>query len=178
MKLTVLLVFLSTVSWASAQVRLPQLMGDKMVLQRDIPLKLWGWAAPSERIELKFAGHRYKTRAGADSSWEVRMPPMKAGGPYTLEIQATNHLVVNDILVGDVWFCSGQSNMVLPMERVKEKYPDDVAGAEFPMIRNFFIATAADVAATHTDYPPSKWIAATPQHVLAFGAASWFFAKS
>jgi sialate O-acetylesterase len=178
MKLTVLLVFLSTVSWASAQVRLPQLMGDKMVLQRDIPLKLWGWAAPSERIELKFAGHRYKTRAGADSSWEVRMPPMKAGGPYTLEIQATNHLVVNDILVGDVWFCSGQSNMVLPMERVKEKYPDDIAEANFPEIRNFFVPTAADVVAVHKDLPHSGWKEANPTNVLSFGAATYFFARN
>jgi sialate O-acetylesterase len=177
MKLIVLFVFLSTVSWASAQVRLPQLIGDKMVLQRDIPLKLWGWAAPSERIELKFAGHRYKTRAGADSSWEVRMPPMKAGGPYTLEIQATNHLVVNDILVGDVWFCSGQSNMVIPMERVKEKYPDDIAGVDFPQIRNFFVPTAADVVKVHKDLPRSGWKEANPTNVLSFGAATYFFAR-
>src|ERR1700749_4234696 len=101
----------------TAQVRLPQLIADKMVLQREMPLKLWGWATPSERIELRFAGRTYKTRAAADSSWEVKLPPMKAGGPYMLEIRASNHIVVNDILVGDVWFCSGQSNMVTPMER-------------------------------------------------------------
>jgi sialate O-acetylesterase len=102
---------------------------------------------------------------------------MKAGGPYTLEIHASNHLVVNDILIGDVWFCSGQSNMVIPMERVKEKYPDDIAGADFPQIRNFFVPTAADVMARHEDLPHSTWQEANPTTVLAFGAATYFFAR-
>ena len=162
---------------ASAQVRLPQLIADKMVLQRDIPLTIWGWASPRERITLEFAGRRYRTSAAADSSWQVRVPAMKAGGPYTLEIHASNHLVVNDILIGDVWFCSGQSNMVIPMERVKEKYPDDIAGADFPQIRNFFVPTAADVMARHEDLPHSTWQEANPTTVLAFGAATYFFAR-
>ena len=171
------LTFLFVALSGSAQVRLPQLIGDKMVLQRGIPLKLWGWATPAERIDLTLAGRHYKTRAGADSSWEVRIPPMKAGGPYTLDVQATNHLVVNDILIGDVWFCSGQSNMVIPMERVKEKYPDDIAGADFPEIRNFFVPTTADVTTVHDDLPHSGWKEANPTNVLAFGAATYFFAR-
>lgn len=171
------LLFLLTGLRALAQVRLPQLIADKMVLQRDIPVNLWGWAAPSERIEIRFAGRNYKTRAAADSSWQVRLPAMKAGGPYTLDIRASNHLVVNDILVGDVWFCSGQSNMVIPMERVKEKYPEDIARADFPQIRNFFVPTAADVEAVHADLPHSAWREANPTTVMAFGAATYFFAR-
>ncbi|HTR28337.1 MAG TPA: sialate O-acetylesterase [Puia sp.] len=162
---------------ATAQVRLPQLISDNMVLQRDIPIKLWGWAAPSERIELRFAGRHFRTQAAADSSWIVRIPPMKAGGPYTLEIGASNHILINGILIGDVWFCSGQSNMVIPMERVKEKYPDDIATANFPQIRNFFVPTAADIMAVHKDLPHSGWRAASPTNVLAFGAATYFFAR-
>ncbi len=176
-KFTLLHVFLFFIGSVSAQIRLPQLIGDKMVLQRGIPLTFWGWASPGERIELKFAGGRYKTRAGADSSWAVRIPPMMTGGPYMLDIQATNHLLVNDILIGDVWFCSGQSNMVIPMERVKERYPDDIAGADFPQIRNFFVPTAADVDAIHKDLPHSGWKEANPTNVLAFGAATYFFAR-
>jgi sialate O-acetylesterase len=171
------ILFLFTGLATSAQVRLPQLIADKMVLQRGIPLKLWGWAAPSEQVELKFGGRSYRTRAGADSNWEVRLPPMTAGGPYTLDIRASNHLIVNDILVGDVWFCSGQSNMVLLMERVKEKYPEDIAGADFPEIRNFFVPTAADVTAVHPDLPHSGWKEANPADVLGFGAAMYFFAR-
>ncbi|HET6256177.1 MAG TPA: sialate O-acetylesterase [Puia sp.] len=169
--------FLFTGLLTTAQVRLPQLISDKMVIQRGIPITFRGWAKPSERIGLVFAGRRYKTRAAADSSWEVKLPAMQAGGPYTLDIRASNHLVVNDILVGDVWFCSGQSNMVLPMERVKEKYPEDIAGADLPQIRNFFVPTEADVAAVHKDLPRSSWKEANPTDVLGFGAASFFFAR-
>lgn len=176
-KIFVIVFFVLAGLRASAQVRLPRLIADKMVVQRDIPITFWGWAAPSERIELEFAGRYYKTRAGADSSWEVKLPARKAGGPYTLEIRASNHLVVNDILVGDVWFCSGQSNMVIPMERVKEKYPDDIAAADFPQIRNFFVPTAADVTVVHNDLPHSVWKEANPTNVLAFGAATYFFAR-
>jgi sialate O-acetylesterase len=103
---------------------------------------------------------------------------MKAGGPYTMDITASNQLQVKDILLGDVWLCSGQSNMVLNMERVKEKYPDEIAVADYPQIRNFFIPTAADAARPHAELPPGKWVAASPKTVLEFGAAAYFFAKN
>ncbi len=99
---------------------------------------------------------------------------MKAGGPYLMDI---NHIIIQDILIGDVWFCSGQSNMVLPMERVKEKYPEEIAKADYPQIRNFFIPTASGISKVHDDLPPGKWKAADPKNVLDFGAATWFFAK-
>jgi len=161
----------------SAQVRLPALIANKMVLQRDMPVTLWGWAAPGERIELQFAGRCYKTRAAADSGWLVRLSAMKAGGPYTLDIRASNHVVIDDILVGDVWFCSGQSNMVLLMERVKEKYPEDIAQANFPQIRNFFVPTLSDITKVHNALPGSAWEEANPKNALAFGAAAYFFAR-
>ena len=81
---------------------------------------------------------------------------MKAGGPYTMEVKGNNTIIINNILLGDVWFCSGQSNMVINMERVKEKYPDDIASANFPEIRNFFIPTASDVTSVHKELPDSK----------------------
>jgi sialate O-acetylesterase len=162
---------------SSAQVRLPQLIADHMVLQRDNPITIWGWASPSEKILVTFDGKTYKTVAAADSSWEIRLRAMKAGGPYTMEIRGRNHLTLKDILIGDVWFCSGQSNMVLDMERVKEKYPEEIAQANFPEIRNFFVPTLSDVARLHEDLPSSKWEEANPKNVLLFGAATWFFAK-
>src|SRR5580704_14777673 len=128
---------------APAQVRLPQLIGDHMVLQREIPVNIWGWAAPGEKVEVRFAGKRYKTKAAGDSSWQVKLEAMKAGGPYDMDIRGSNagtgsnEITLKDILIGDVWFCSGQSNMVLNMERVKEKYPEEIAAADYPQIRNF-----------------------------------------
>jgi sialate O-acetylesterase len=162
---------------AAAQVRLPQLIADRMVLQRDVPVNIWGWAAPGERVRIRFGGRTYTARAAADSSWGVRLRPMKAGGPYTMDIAASNHIVLTDILMGDVWFCSGQSNMVIPMERVKEKYPGDIVGADYPQIRNFFVPTLADVSGLQEDLPASKWVAADPRAVLRFGAAAYFFAR-
>src|SRR5450759_3598324 len=93
-------------------------------------------------------------------------------------VKGHNSITVNDILVGDVWFCSGQSNMVVNMERVKEKYPEDIAGANFPEIRNFFIPIISDVTALHKDLSAGKWVSASPVNVLGFGAVTFFFARS
>lgn len=166
-----------SITEAGAQVRLPQLVSDGMVLQRDAPLKIWGWAAPAEKINLTFNGKTYKTTASDDGKWDVTMKALKAGGPYTMNISASNRIQLKDILIGDVWFCSGQSNMALQMERVKEKFADEVANVNYPQIRNFFIPTISDVSKVHEDLPPGKWTPALPGQILGFGAVSYFFAK-
>jgi len=157
-------------------VRLPQLVGTGMVLQRNARINIWGWAAAGEKVSISFRGN-YHTVADKNGEWKIVLPAMKPGGPYIMDIRASNHLVLNDILIGDVWFCSGQSNMVLPMERVKERYPEEIASANYPEIRNFFVKTESDVTRLHDDLLPGKWIKADPENILSFGAASWFFAK-
>ncbi len=161
----------------SAQVKLPALVRDSMVLQRETPLTIWGWAAKDENITIAFNNKTFNTKANDAGKWFVVLPAMKAGGPYTMDITASNHLHLQDILIGDVWLCSGQSNMVLNMERVKEKYPDEVANADYPEIRNFFIPTVADATKLHDDLPPGNWETATAKSILNIGAASYFFAK-
>ncbi|WP_413670956.1 sialate O-acetylesterase [Mucilaginibacter sp. Mucisp86] len=158
-------------------VRLPQLVANGMVLQRDAKVKIWGWADAGEKITINFQHKTYRTVTNQSGSWKITLQPMKAGGPYTMEITGNNHITIQDILIGDVWFCSGQSNMVLPMERVKERYPDEIAKANYPQIRNFFVKTEADVTKQHQDLLPGKWVKADSVAVLGFGAASWFFAK-
>jgi len=175
---TALLIILSfSIQYAKAQVRLPQLVSDGMVLQRDAKIKIWGWASPGEKVKIKFNRHNFTITASANGQWSAILPAMKAGGPFAMDINAKTHIIINDILIGDVWFCSGQSNMVLPMERVKEKYPDVIDSANYPQIRNFFIATVSDVSKIYDDLPPGKWLAANPKNALNFGAASYFFAK-
>jgi len=171
-------IFCLLVCFVSAQVKLPVIISDGMVLQRDANVKVWGWAANGEKVTVAFNNKSYTAVADANGKWFITLPKMKAGGPYKMDITASNQLHVDNILFGDVWFCSGQSNMVLNMERVKERYPEDIASANYPEIRNFFIPTLADAGKLHEDLPPGKWqAAASPKTVLEFGAASYFFAR-
>jgi sialate O-acetylesterase len=160
-----------------ATIKLPYLISDGMVLQRNTKLKIWGWADVGEHITVKLLGHTYKATAGSNGKWDIQLKSLKAGGPYIMDISGSNHIILKDILVGDVWFCSGQSNMVLNMERVKEKYPEEITSANFMQIRNFFILTAADVTQPHDDLPAGKWLSADQKNVLGFGAVTYFFAK-
>lgn len=161
-----------------ADVKLPQLVSNGMVLQRDTKLKIWGWASPGEKVHIAFNGKKGNAVTGADGKWLIVLPAMKAGGPFTMTIKGKNEITLSDILLGDVWFCSGQSNMVLRMEAVKEQYPEDVASANYPQIRNFYVRNVADFTPTHDELPAgAKWVAATPTSVLDFSAASYYFAR-
>ncbi len=162
---------------AQAQVRLPRLISNGMVLQREAPVRVWGWAQPGEKVALAFQGHTYRATTGADGQWRVALPPLQAGGPYELSIDASNHLVVKDVLVGDVWFCAGQSNMELPMRRVRDKYPQEVATASNPRIRQFDVPMRYDFRGPKADVTGGGWVAVTPETVLNFTAVGYFFAK-
>ena len=166
-----------TVLMSFGNIKLPQLIANSMVLQRDMPLKIWGWADPGEKISVDCNKRIFKAVTQPDGKWLLTMDAMKAGGPYTMVIKGNNEISLTDILIGDVWFCSGQSNMVIPMERVKEKYPDEILSANYPQIRNFFVPTASDVRKVHDDLPVSKWVVTSPATVSPMGAASYFFAK-
>ena len=91
------------------------------MLQRDQSLKIWGYASPKEKISITLDGKRYKTRADSNGDWEVAMPAHQAGGPFEMVLKGKNEVRVKDILFGDVWLCTGQSNMVLNKERCKRK---------------------------------------------------------
>jgi sialate O-acetylesterase len=163
---------------AFGQVRLPRLVGDGMVLQRDAQVKVWGWADAGEKVTLNFAGRTYNAAAGADSKWAVTLSALKAGGPYSMEIHAGNHITLKNILIGDVWVCSGQSNMELPMDRVKDKYPDIVAHCDNPRIRQFLVPDRYVFTSPQEDLQSGGWESANPQSILQFTAVGYFFAKA
>jgi sialate O-acetylesterase len=163
---------------SAAQVRLPRLVRDSMVLQRNVPVHLWGWAFPGETISIHFCGKHFKAKTKSDGSWSVKMPPLQAGGPYTMNIDGSNHIQLKDILIGDVWICSGQSNMVHQMRLHKERYADDILNAQYPEIRQFWIPTMTDLRTPHNDLPTGFWKAATPQDVNDFSAVAYFFARN
>ncbi|TLU92478.1 sialate O-acetylesterase [Dyadobacter sediminis] len=160
-----------------AQVRLPKLVSDNMVLQRDQPIAIWGWAAPKEKVTVTFKNKNYHAVAKADGSWKTELPAQPAGTGFDMVIKGKNRVQIRNIAFGDVWLCSGQSNMVINMERVKERFPEDIASARYPDIRNFFIPARTDLNGPEKDLPPSQWKAATTADILSFGAVSYFFAR-
>jgi sialate O-acetylesterase len=160
------------------QVRLPRLVSDGMVLQRDASVKIWGWAEAGEEISISFNGKTYNTAADTDGKWAVTLPELKAGGPYSMDINASNHLTLKDILIGDVWVCSGQSNMDLTMDRVKYRYEDVIANSNNPAIRRFFVSKRYDFNTPQQDLQSGRWESANPKSILRFTATGYFFAKA
>ncbi|WMI67740.1 sialate O-acetylesterase [Mangrovimonas sp. YM274] len=169
------LFFQFTVSYS--QIKLPQLVSNGMVLQRDQDVKIWGWSSPYESVTLTFQNKKYRTKADSSGAWSINLPPQKAGGPFSMKLQGKNKIEISDILFGDVWLCSGQSNMVNPIERVKEKYPEAAFHSNYPEIRNFFIPTKTNLEGPQNDLPQGQWKSAVGEDVLGFGSVSYFFAK-
>ncbi len=152
-------------------------MRDSMVLQRDMQINIWGRASENERVSVRFNGKTYRSGAGRDGRWMLQLPAMKAGGPYTMEISGKNKIVLHDILIGDVWLCSGQSNMVHQMKLHSVRYPDEITGAHYPEIRQFWVPTLTDLQGPQDDLPAGNWKSANPEDVLEFSAVAYFFAK-
>ncbi len=175
--LTTLLLSAVLFQLSFAQVRLPRLIRDSMVLQRDAKLKLWGWASAGEKVTVSFRAKNYRTTTGADGRWMLLLPPQKAGGPYSLQVKGKNEITLNNVLVGDVWVCAGQSNMVHQMSLHSERYAEDIATADNPQIRHFWIATMTDLQKPHDDLPTGYWKSANPQDILQFSAVAYFFAR-
>src|SRR5690242_1636363 len=105
-------ILLTSLAWAD--VRLPRLVGDHMVLQRDAKIAIWGWADAGESVRIDFRGKRVTVRADQNGRWSASLGPFLAGGPYDMLVAGKNRLELHDILLGDVWLASGQSNMEAP----------------------------------------------------------------
>lgn len=159
------------------QIRLPKLICDSMVLQRDVELKIWGWASPGERINISFNGKKSKTVAGVNGKWLAKFPAMKAGGPFNMELKGRNTIVLKDILIGDVWLCAGQSNMVHQMKVHNITYAADISGANYPQIRQYRIPTVTGLTGPLEDLPQSHWKSANPKDINDFSVLAYFFAK-
>lgn len=172
--LILIILFITSVQ---SQLTLPGLIRDSMVLQRDAKLKIWGWASKGEAIQIRFNGKSAKTKAGQDGKWVAFLPPMKAGGPYSMTISGKNQVTLKDILIGDVWFCSGQSNMVHQMALHNVNYATDIAEANYPEIRHFSIPTLTDLQGPKEQLPTGYWKWANPQNVNQFSAVAYFFAR-
>jgi len=142
-------------AWTEAKVKLPAILSDGMVLQRERPVKIWGNADKGENVTVVFKKKKFSTVAGEDGKWLVELPPMKAGGPFEMTV---NDIRLKDILVGDVWLCSGQSNMELTAGRVTDKFAEEIARDENPMIRYVKIPLGNDLHGPKDDLPGADWL--------------------
>lgn len=176
---SIIILLLNTVLFfcASAQLKLPQLVRDSMILQRDAKVNLWGWAAANEKLSVRFNNKTYKTKADAAGNWKVILPPTKAGGPYTISIVASNKISLKEILFGDVWFCSGQSNMVHQLNIHDVTYAKDIAEANNPQIRQFLISMLTNLQGPQNNLPSGYWKPAVGEDVRPFSAVAYFFGK-
>lgn len=171
----------------NAGVMLPRLISDGMVLQRGTWTKLRGTAAPGDKITIRpngapFSGSAataFDTVADEAGKWSLTLPPMEASGPFEIEIDAGgSRVLVKNVLAGDVWLCSGQSNMTVPMSRVSDLYGAEIAACENPHIRLFTVPMAFDFKSPRDDFDSGKWVSADPANILDFTAIGYFFAKA
>lgn len=176
-RLLFLLVFSTAFLFANAEIKLPKLISNGMILQRNTKVKLWGWASASEKITLHFKGKQYSTTTSNNGKWMIQLPAQQSGGPYEMTFTGSNSITIKNILFGDVWLCSGQSNMELTMARLIDKYPAEIAAANNEYIRQFLVPDVYDFESKHDDVSEGEWIAADPKSVLNFSAVGYFFAK-
>lgn len=171
-----------TATLSRAEVRLPSVFSDHAVLQRGEPVHIWGWAAPQENVTVRFHDQTRQAVADANGAWQVWLMPEAAGGPYTVSIEGSETakpVQLRDVLVGDVWLASGQSNMEFPLKGFNDaplkNGPEEIAAANHPHIRLLLVAHAI------SDSPLSdiqgKWTECTPQTASGFSAVAYFFGR-
>lgn len=171
-------IFSFSVRLSPAQVVLPRLVSDGMVLQQGEPVDIWGWAEVGEPVRVDFMNQSFRTVADENGEWKIILPEMKAGGPYQMIIEGKNTIEINDILIGEVWICSGQSNMELPVYRVAVAYPGLMENAENPYIRHFGVSTTYRFEDESEDFETGEWLETNPENIPDFSAVGYFFANA
>jgi sialate O-acetylesterase len=168
-------------AFASAAVKPSALFSDHMVLQRDLPVPIWGTADPGETVKVTFAGQSQSTTAGPDGKWTVRLSKLQAGGPYDMQIEGKTSIVLHDLLVGEVWLAAGQSNMVFTVSSKAAFFAGmldedkEISAANYPNIRMFTQATVKAYAPQENAL--GSWQVCSPQTVGAFSAIGYLFAR-
>ncbi len=161
-----------------ANITLPKIFGDNMVLQRNKPISIWGFAAAGEKVTVQFNGQTKSTKAGKDGKWQLMLSPEKEGGPFTLSMKGKNQLTLQNILVGEVWICSGQSNMEMPIEGWGKinNYQQEITTANYPQIRHFKVPNTISTT-LKDDVTGGDWKVCSPATAGDFSATAYFFAR-
>src|SRR3954447_17191176 len=159
---------------SGADVKLPAIFGDHMVLQRDQKDRVWGWADPGEEVTVSIQDQSKTATAGADGRWQVTLDPLPTGGPYTLTVKGKNMVTFNDVLSGEVWICSGQSNMQWPVAAANDA-DLEIKAANFPGIRLITVPNRG-TQEPQKDFQ-GRWQVCSPQTVPGFSAVGFLFGR-
>lgn len=159
---------------ARADVELPALFTDHMVLQREIPVPVWGWAEPGEAVTVTLGEQSKPAKADGKGKWSVKLAPLKAGGPLILTVRGKNTLTIRDVLIGEVWLCSGQSNMAMTVQRSQDA-EQEKAAANLPQLRMF--VERSGPAPQPREKCSGQWQVCSPQTVSGFSATAYFFGR-
>ena len=159
-----------------SQIKVAKIFSNHMVLQRGIAVPVWGWAEPDEQVSVTFDGKRYEATARDDGKWIAYLPEMKAGGPHRMQIAGrSGEIVIDDILIGDVWLCSGQSNMEWTVAQSRDAQ-DEIASASDNRIRHFKVPRSfSDIP--ESDLAGGEWVRTSPETVGDFTAVGYYFAR-
>jgi len=176
--LTVLFVLIlhGCFSGLHARVTLANQFSNNMVIQRELKIPVWGNGAPGEKITVTLGENRAQTTTDSGGKWEVKLKPMKAGGPYTLKVTGNNVVEFSNVLLGDVWICAGQSNMELPVRRSTNSVKE-IADANHPGIRLFTVDHVANADSTR-DNVKGQWLQCTPATIAGFTAVGYYFGRA
>lgn len=166
---------LAVVAASHAEVRMASIFGEGMVLQRETPVKVWGTADANEKVQISFNGQNLTAKAGKDGKWSVSLKPMKAGGPYEMTVKGKKNVVsYGNVLIGEVWLCSGQSNMEWLVSNSMNA-AEEIAAADYPNIRCFTVQKA--IAVEPQSEFSGQWEVCSPQTAGHFTAVGYFFAR-
>ncbi len=159
-----------------AEVTLPFILSDNMVIQREVPVTIWGWAKPGEKVTVVFAGQKLTAKAGSNGEWKVKLQPVAAGGPFEMTVSGRNMLVLKNILVGDVWVCSGQSNMEWPLSQSRN-WPMDKNSVDNADIRLFYVPKNMSVKPLNNT-KEARWEPCNETTAAAFSAVGYYFGRT
>ena len=168
---TLLFAAILTAATAHAAVKLPAIFSEHMVLQQDAGVPVWGWADAGEEVTVSVAGEAQKTKADAAGKWTVKLGTLKPGGPHTLTVQGANTVTIADVLIGEVWLGSGQSNMAMTVSRAKD-FEQEQTAANLPQVRMFTEKSGGSAKAS--DECAGSWVVCAPETVGAFSATLFF----
>lgn len=176
LSISLLAIGLAAVQYSYADVRLPKVFGSHMVLQRRKPVPVWGWADPNEKVTVTLNNQTKTGKAGKDGKWRLHLDPLEAGGPYQFAVRGKNNAILyDDVLVGDVWVCSGQSNMEWPLGAATNA-KEEVKAASYPQIRQLLVKKT--ISLSPKEDVEGEWDVCSPATASKFTAVGYFFARN